>query len=92
MPLEHRCRVILKDLPHSENPGSVRGWLPELRVNLTGCVDTQTVNAIFFDKGSNPIVLCIDDRVVFSVDVHLSGAVKLVSFVGYPEYDTYWTL
>ena len=91
MPLEHRCRVILKDVPHLENPGGVREWLPELSVNMTSGVDMRAVNDILFFKGSNSIVLCFDDRVVFSVDVHLSGAVKLVSFIGYPEYDTYWT-
>ena len=35
-----------------------------------GGVDKQTVNAIFFDKESNPIVIRFDDGVVFNVDIH----------------------
>ena len=37
---------------------------------MPGGVDTQIVNAILLEKGSNPIVLCFDDGVGFNVDAH----------------------
>ena len=47
-----------------------REWLPEIRVNMPGCTDPQAVNTILLDRESNPIVIRLDDRVGFSVDLH----------------------
>ena len=81
MPLGSRCRVIPEDFPDAENSRSCREESPINRANMPGSVDTQTVNAIFFDEESNPIIIRIDDGVVFNVDIYHGNHVLLPSSI-----------
>ena len=70
-PFGHRCMflLLLKYFHDTEKSNGRREWLPEICTNMTGGVDTQPVNAILLSKGSNLIVIHVDDGVVFSVDI-----------------------
>ena len=71
MPLGSRRRVILKDFPDTENSGGLRERLSQIRANLASGVDPQTVNAILFDEGPNPIAVRFAAGVIFSVEANL---------------------